>query len=171
MPGRNITMEVYKCKIHKWTAGYNIEMPVQLDETDQAIIKVLEKDGRKSFRQIARETGVSTPTVKARFDRLVNIGFLKSVSPVFDFSKIESNFESSQFANPHPDANDYNKHRIGKNTKIKLVCDLCEGPISGEAHVFRFADFERFFCCVQCRAAYKEKYRGRIESLTRRHKI
>ena len=143
-------------------------MPVQLDETDQAIIKVLEKDGRKSFRQIARETGVSTPTVKARFNRLVNIGFLKSVSPVFDFSKIESNSESSKFANPHPDNNEHNKQRIGKNTKIKLVCDFCEGPISGEAHIFRFAEFERFFCCVQCRAAYKEKYRGRIESLTRR---
>ncbi len=146
-------------------------MPVQLDETDQAIIRVLQVDGRKSFRQIARETGVSTPTVKARFDRLVNIGFLKSVSPVFDFSKIESNSESSKFSNPHLDNNDYNKHRIGKNTKIKLVCDFCEGPISGEAHIFRFAEFERFFCCVQCRAAYKEKYRGRIESLTRRHEI
>ena len=146
-------------------------MPVQLDETDQAIIRVLQVDGRKSFRQIARETGVSTPTVKARFDRLVNIGFLKSVSPVFDFSKIESNSESSKFTNPNLDNNDYNKHRIGKNTKIKLVCDFCEGPISGEAHIFRFAEFERFFCCVQCRAAYKEKYRGRIESLTRRHEI
>lgn len=146
-------------------------MPVNLDETDQAIIKVLEKDGRKSFRQIARETGVSTPTVKARFNRLVNIGFLKSVSPVFDFSKIEGNFESSKLANPQPYNDDYDKHRIGTNTKIKLVCDLCKGPISGEAHIFRFAEYERFFCCVQCRAAYKEKYRGRIESLTRSYDI
>ena len=146
-------------------------MPVNLDETDQAIIKVLEKDGRKSFRQIARETGVSTPTVKARFNRLVNIGFLKSVSPIFDFSKIEGNYETSKFANPNHDNDDYNKQTIGKNTKIKLICDLCEGPISGEAHIFRFAEFERFFCCVQCRTAYKEKYRGRIESLTRRYEI
>lgn len=52
-------------------------MPVKLDDTDLAIIRVLEKDGRKSFRQIARETGISTPTVKARFTRLINIGFLK----------------------------------------------------------------------------------------------
>lgn len=146
-------------------------MPVQLDETDQAIIRVLQEDGRKSFRQMARETGVSTPTVKARFNRLVNIGFLKSVSPIFDFSKIESNFESNKIANSHPHNNDYNKHRIGKNTKIRLVCDFCEGPISGKAHIFRFAEFERFFCCVQCRAAYKEKYRGRIESLTTCHEI
>jgi Lrp/AsnC family leucine-responsive transcriptional regulator len=144
-------------------------MPVRLDETDRAIIKVLEKDGRKSFRQIARETGVSTPTVKARFNRLINIGFLKSVSPIFDFNKIENDFDPSKFANAHPDRNYNNKHKIGKNTKIKLICDFCEGPISGEAHIFRFAEFERFFCCTQCRAAYKEKYRGRIESLTKRY--
>jgi DNA-binding Lrp family transcriptional regulator len=48
-------------------------------------------DGRKSFRQISRETGISTPTVKARFDRLVNIGFIKSVSPILDFKKVDYN--------------------------------------------------------------------------------
>jgi DNA-binding Lrp family transcriptional regulator len=141
-------------------------VPVQLDQTDQAIIKVLTKDGRKSFRQIARETGISTPTAKARFNRLINIGFLKSVSPIFDWSKIERN------ANLELDkvcSYDNNKSKVGKNKKIKLQCDLCEGSISGEAHVFRFAGYERFFCCTQCRAAYKEKYRGRIESLTKRY--
>lgn len=144
-------------------------MPVKLDDADLAIIRVLEKDGRKSFRQIARETGISTPTVKARFTRLINIGFLKSVSPIFDFSKIETSVELNKVTNSYPDNNDDNKPRIGKNTKIKLICDFCEGPISGEAHVFRFAEFERFYCCVQCRASYKEKYRGRIESLTKRY--
>jgi DNA-binding Lrp family transcriptional regulator len=144
-------------------------MPVQLDETDQAIIRVLEKDGRKSFRQIARETGISTPTAKARFNRLINIGFLKSVSPVFDFTKIESNFEMSEFTN-HDSNSDDSKSKIGKNTKITLACDFCEGPILGEAHIFRFAGYERFFCCTQCRSAYKDKYRGRIESLTKQYK-
>lgn len=144
-------------------------MPVKLDDTDLAIIRVLEKDGRKSFRQIARETGISTPTVKARFTRLINIGFLKSVSPIFDFSKIENNTELNRVNSSYSDNNEDNKSRIGRNTKIKLICDFCEGPISGEAHVFIFAEFERFFCCIQCRAAYKEKYRGRIESLTKRY--
>jgi DNA-binding Lrp family transcriptional regulator len=147
-------------------------MPVQLDETDHDIIKVLVKDGRKSFRQIARETGISTPTAKARFNRLINIGFLKSVSPVFDFTKIEpdSNLKLSKNTNAstHGEINS-TKSKIGKNTRIKLQCDFCEGVISGEAHVFRFADYERFFCCTQCRAAYKEKYRGRIEALTKRY--
>ena len=60
-------------------------MPLQLDNNDIAIIKSLLKDGRKSFRQISRETGISTPTVKARFERLVNVGFIKGVLPVFDY--------------------------------------------------------------------------------------
>jgi DNA-binding Lrp family transcriptional regulator len=64
-------------------------MPFQLDENDVAIFKSRLGDGRKSFRQISRETGITTPTVKARFERLVNVGFIKGVVPVFDFSKVE----------------------------------------------------------------------------------
>lgn len=43
-------------------------MPFQLDNYDVLILKALLKDGRKSFREISRETGITTPTVKARFD-------------------------------------------------------------------------------------------------------
>ena len=28
-------------------------------------------------RQVSRETGITTPTVKARFERLLNTGFIK----------------------------------------------------------------------------------------------
>ena len=144
-------------------------MPVQLDEIDYAIIRTLEKDGRKSFRQIAKETGISTPTAKARYDRLINIGFLKSISPVFDFTKIETSSHTIKLQEESKHKNGNYEPAIGKNTKIKLVCDFCGGQVSGAAHIFRFANFERFFCCTQCRAAYKEKYSGRIESLTRRY--
>ena len=63
-------------------------MPIELDEYDISILKSLFKDGRKSFRQISRETGITTPTVKARFERLVNVGFIQGVMPVIDFGKI-----------------------------------------------------------------------------------
>src|SRR5918999_2989014 len=66
-------------------------MPFQLDNYDVSILKALLKDGRKSFREISRETGITTPTVKARFDRLVNVGFIKSVSPILDFDIVEGN--------------------------------------------------------------------------------
>src|SRR5215203_842992 len=66
-------------------------MPLQLDDYDVSILKSLLKDGRKSFREISRETGITTPTVKARFNRLVNVGFIKSVSPILDFDIVERN--------------------------------------------------------------------------------
>jgi DNA-binding Lrp family transcriptional regulator len=49
------------------------------------------KDGRKSFREIAREIGISTPTVKTRFDRLVKIGVIKKIVPIIDADKITNN--------------------------------------------------------------------------------
>ena len=70
-------------------------MPFQLDNYDVSILKALLKDGRKSFRGISRETGITTPTVKARFNRLVNVGFIKSVSPIFDFNIIEESIRKS----------------------------------------------------------------------------
>ena len=66
-------------------------MPLQLDNYDVSILKSLLEDGRKSFREISRETGITTPTVKARFTRLVNVGLIKSVSPIIDFNIIEEN--------------------------------------------------------------------------------
>lgn len=41
----------------------------KLDRMDLAITTSLMSDGRKSFRQIAKEIGVSTPTVEKRFSR------------------------------------------------------------------------------------------------------
>jgi DNA-binding Lrp family transcriptional regulator len=152
-------------------------MPFQLDDYDVAILKALMKDGRKSFREICRETGITTPTVKARFERLINVGFIRSVSPIFDFGIVEENTleNESQFKNKKQ----YNlqhlqqqlgdaKSRIKKGMKIKLDCEFCKGPIAGHFHVFRFANYERFFCCTGCMSGYKQKYAGRIESIKRK---
>ena len=74
-------------------------MPLQLD-----ILKSLLKDDRKSFREILRETGITTPTVKARFTTLVNVGLIKSVSPIIDFNIIEENILSSEYEQHHDKA-------------------------------------------------------------------
>jgi DNA-binding Lrp family transcriptional regulator len=71
-------------------------MPFQLDNYDVSVLKALLRDGRKSFREISRETGITTPTVKARFNRLVNVGFIKSVSPILDFNIVEKSIGKSE---------------------------------------------------------------------------
>jgi Lrp/AsnC family leucine-responsive transcriptional regulator len=164
-------------------------MPVLLDNYDIAIIKSLLKDGRKSFRQISRDTGITTPTVKARFERLVNIGFIKGVLPIFDFGKVNNIQEDIiQIQNNNKGKNRKVKENFHKNTdnnlfeeayniekkitnglQINLVCDFCQGPIFAKPRVLKFADIERFFCCYSCKTGYSEKYKGRIESIKRRY--
>jgi DNA-binding Lrp family transcriptional regulator len=164
------------------------KLPLQLDNYDVRILNSLLKDGRKSFREISRETGITTPTVKARFSRLVNIGFIKSVSPILNFELIEkesnlgSELDKEYDRNSEETENDNkkinnkldlsqqpnNKFKLRKGLKIKLDCEFCGGPISGDPHVFRFANYERFFCCTGCMSGYKQKYAGRIESIKRK---
>jgi DNA-binding Lrp family transcriptional regulator len=160
-------------------------MPYRLDAHDVSILKSLLKDGRKSFRQVSRETGLTTPTVKARFTRLVNIGFVKSVSPIFDFDIIEKenilkpkleiqsdyNNKNARAARNETEGNNRQediKSIIKRGLRIKLDCEFCKGPIFDHPYVFRFANFERFFCCTGCMSGYKQKYAGRIESIKRK---
>jgi len=141
-------------------------LPIKLDEYDVSILKSLFKDGRKSFRQISRETGITTPTVKARFERLVNVGFIKSVTPIVDLQKIEKNISISEM---QADDQKQFQNKIKKGVKIMLNCDFCEGSVAGNPHVLKFANYERFFCCSSCKSEYKKKYGGRIEALEKRN--
>lgn len=146
-------------------------MPVELDNYDISILKSLFEDGRKSFRQISRETGITTPTVKARFERLVNVGFILRVVPVVDFgkvAKVNANF-GIQDKNHNNDNSIQEFKKIKKGLKIVLDCDFCHGIISGVPQVFKFANYERFFCCNSCKSEYKRKYGGRIQSIIEKH--
>lgn len=75
-----IITRLYKCKILYYYFHHSSydHMPVSLDKIDVSIIKSILKDGRKPFRQISRETEITTPTVIAIYERLVNIRFIKA---------------------------------------------------------------------------------------------
>ncbi|OLD01360.1 MAG: hypothetical protein AUJ07_11435 [Crenarchaeota archaeon 13_1_40CM_3_53_5] len=60
---------------------------LELDDTDARILGSLVEDGRRSFREIARRVGVTTPTVQARVKRLIDEGLIRKISPIFDPSK------------------------------------------------------------------------------------
>ena len=149
-------------------------LPIELDGYDISILKSLSKDGRKSFRQVSRETGISTPTVKARFERLVNVGFIKAVKPIIDFEKVQYNDDISELRTESYD-NQYQHDQKKMNSsiknglKIKMSCDFCHGSIAGDPQVMKFANYERFFCCTSCKSEYKRKYGGRIEAIKKRH--
>jgi DNA-binding Lrp family transcriptional regulator len=149
-------------------------LPVDLDNTDVAILKSLMEDGRKSFRAISREIKVSTPTVKSRYERLVNIGLIKSVKPEIDLSKVTRGGKKSQFFGEETikQLEEQKKHFHVKveNMKVKMQCEYCGGPINSKPKVLEFANFQRFFCCISCKNNYREKHAGRIQSIVDQYK-
>ena len=64
-------------------------MPLALDKIDTLLIKALLEDGRRSYRQLAKITNVSTPTAEARLKRMMNSGLIKRIGPIFDLEKVE----------------------------------------------------------------------------------
>jgi len=166
-------------------------MPIKLRDTDIAVLNALLKDGRKSLRQISNETGISAPTVKNRFNRLVNLGVIKSISPILDLSKmvnytngrksksnksihvtnIRAEYEQQQqrqqlSGKKKHDREDFDI-QIDKRTALNIKCDYCKTPLAGKMYLFKFANFERFFCCNECKVAYKKKYSGRIKAMSK----
>ncbi|MBN4046305.1 AsnC family transcriptional regulator [Nitrosarchaeum koreense] len=140
-------------------------MPHELDDIDIGIVQSLQEDGRKSFRQIARDLDISTPTVQARYRRLVNIGLIKSVSPVIDSTNI---IDSQKGKLSSKQSSEFHDVHLKSGMSVKIICDLCDGPVGDKPHVFKFASFERFFCCNTCKTQYKEKNKGRIQSIIKK---
>jgi Lrp/AsnC family transcriptional regulator for asnA, asnC and gidA len=54
--------------------------PSRLDSIDQYIIDAMRKDGREAFAQIAEKLNVSPGMVRQRYNRLVEMGYLKVVA-------------------------------------------------------------------------------------------
>lgn len=205
---------------------------MKLDNIDIAIINSLMQNGRKSFRQIAKETKVSTPTVESHFTRMKDIGLIKNIEPILDLSKIESQVHAlvylkvdssysmsiadslsslEEVKDVYMTTGEYNmalklnlnyleqleefvrqkislmegitslsyhiitkiikedhRMRITEGLSIKVKCDYCRNEIVGYAKVFNIGNkFERNFCCNSCLTLYKQKYKGRIESLSK----
>lgn len=55
----------------------DIRISSALDEVDQHIIRALQDDGRVPFAQIAQQLNVSPGMIRIRYNRMVEMGFLK----------------------------------------------------------------------------------------------
>ncbi len=63
-------------------------MPLKVDETDTAILRELFKDARSSLRQIAKETGLSIPTVADHIKKMTEAGIILGYMPIVNTDKI-----------------------------------------------------------------------------------
>jgi hypothetical protein len=97
---------------------------------------------------------VSTPTVKARYDRLVNMGLVKSVKPEIDLSKIDIHKQKHFFSEENiKQLHEQNKHLHIKidNLKIKMLCEYCGGPINSNPKCSNLQIFSDSFAVLASR--------------------
>ena len=70
---------------------YSIEpqnIAMNMDSLDKQILELLSEDGRKSYRKISRELGVSVGTIHNRVDKLTKSGIISKFVPVIDHEKL-----------------------------------------------------------------------------------
>jgi Lrp/AsnC family transcriptional regulator for asnA, asnC and gidA len=93
-------------------------IPMTLDKIDFAILEMLKKDARTSFREIARKIQVSPDTISNRFERLKKQGIIVDSTVVIDPAKIGYSFIARFGINVKPA---YSSQILEKIIKIPSV--------------------------------------------------
>jgi DNA-binding Lrp family transcriptional regulator len=62
-----------------------------LDLTDLGVLRILQRDARTPVLEIAKELGISRPTVKARIEKLQGEGIIKKFTAIVDRDAIVKN--------------------------------------------------------------------------------
>lgn len=63
-------------------------MSIKLDDVDKKILKILLKDARLSYREVAKKVNVSAGTVLARTKKMEKQGVIKCYSAILDHERI-----------------------------------------------------------------------------------
>lgn len=64
------------------------EWPMELDEFDNEVLRILSENSRLSIRKIAKRTGKSPATIISRIKELEKNGAIKKYSAIFDYSAL-----------------------------------------------------------------------------------
>lgn len=71
-----------------------VDLDCVIDDTDRAILRILQSDARVSFIEIARNLGVSGGTVHARVGRMKELGLIKGSALLVDYAKLGYSVEA-----------------------------------------------------------------------------
>lgn len=93
-------------------------MSLQLDNTDARILELLQKDGRMMYKDIAREVGISLPTVRDRINKLMELGVIRKFTVIVDSEKLWGRTRAFVLAQPVGDGVD------GILEKIKNISEV-----------------------------------------------
>ncbi|MDF1522219.1 MAG: Lrp/AsnC family transcriptional regulator [Trueperaceae bacterium] len=97
----------------------------RLDATDQAIVIALRRDGRRPFREIARELGVSESMVRKRAHRLLDDGWMRILA-ISDPLALGVPVVATTYAKVRPSALDATVERLARYESVRYVA-VCVG--------------------------------------------
>ncbi|HHC19105.1 MAG TPA: winged helix-turn-helix transcriptional regulator [Euryarchaeota archaeon] len=61
---------------------------MRLDDIDAKILESLLRDGRISYRLLAKELNISPPTVSSKIERLLELGIIRGYTAIVDHTKL-----------------------------------------------------------------------------------
>jgi DNA-binding Lrp family transcriptional regulator len=93
----------------------------QLDDVDARILGILVEDGRRSFREVARRAGVTTPTVQARIKRMMDEGLILKISPIFNPSKFQHGLVFQLYLRANPAEIEEIARKLGKRSEVRGI--------------------------------------------------
>ncbi|HEV2119564.1 MAG TPA: AsnC family transcriptional regulator [Candidatus Bathyarchaeia archaeon] len=93
----------------------------ELDEVDARILGILVEDGRRSFREIARRAGITTPTVQTRIKRMTDEGLILGVSPIFNPSKLQHGLVFQLYLQVNPAEIEEIARKLGKRSEVRGI--------------------------------------------------
>ena len=98
--------------------------PPVLDELDMRILRLLNADARKSFRDIAKAVDASISTISNRVRRLEEEGIISGYAPILDESKLGFDVLSVVGVKIHKGKLLEVQRRIAKDDRVTHVYDV-----------------------------------------------
>jgi DNA-binding Lrp family transcriptional regulator len=93
----------------------------ELDEIDARILRILLEDGRRSFREVSRLAGVTTPTVQARVKRMIDGGLIRKISPILEPSKFEQGILCHLYLSVNPSEIEKTADELAKRQEVRGI--------------------------------------------------
>jgi len=120
-----------------------MSMSLNLDDVDRKILRELQQDGRASFRDISSRISISTPTVSARVQAMLDVGLIKGYSVMLD-SEMLGQVSVALLIESKPSDMDKVVERIKEDEIVRQIYILSDSRILCILSFYNQMKYQRF---------------------------
>lgn len=106
-------------------------MPLELDETDIAILRELSKDARLSYREIAKRAHLSAPTVDSHVSKMIEAGIILKFLPILNTENVLRSTSAILLLHVELPARESFTQKLAKLDDVRSIFHM-----TGEANLF-----------------------------------